>query len=92
MFTINNSDVYNNFKENTLSATPTMRSLEIRRYLLRQIPSHPFDAIIVTAKHFGLSRQAISRHMRALIEDGSVNAEGHTKSRRYTLTLKTVSE
>jgi DNA-binding transcriptional ArsR family regulator len=92
VFTINNSDVYNNFKENTLSATPTMRSLEIRRYLLRQIPSHPFDAIIVTAKHFGLSRQAISRHMRALIEDGSVNAEGHTKSRRYTLTLKTVSE
>ena len=92
MFTIIRSDVYNYFKENTLNTNPAKRSLEIRRYLLKQIPTHPFDAIIVTAEHFGLSRQAISRHMRALIENGSVNAEGHTKSRRYRLILKTLSE
>jgi DNA-binding transcriptional ArsR family regulator len=75
-----------------VSANPVKRSLEIRRHLLRQIPTHPLDAIIITASHFGLSRQAVSRHMRALIENGDVKAEGLTKSRRYTLTLKTISE
>lgn len=63
----------------------TKRTHEIRRYLLKQVPAHPYDAIIVTAEKFGLSRQAISRHMRALIDEGAVSAEGHTKSRRYDL-------
>jgi DNA-binding transcriptional ArsR family regulator len=70
----------------------TKRTHEIRRHLLKQIPTHPYDAIIVTAGYFGLSRQAISRHMRALIEEGAVDAEGHTKTRRYELVRRKIHE
>ena len=70
----------------------TKRTHEIRRYLLTQIPAHPYDAIIVTAEYFGLSRQAISRHMRILIEEGTVTAEGQTKTRHYELVRSKVLE
>lgn len=89
-FTINQHNVYNHFGLIPLAKRISKRTREIRRYLLKQIPAHPYDAIIVTAEYFGLSRQAISRHMRAFIEEGAVTGEGHTKNRRYGLVRKNV--
>ncbi|MBL3588489.1 MAG: DUF4325 domain-containing protein [gamma proteobacterium endosymbiont of Lamellibrachia anaximandri] len=63
----------------------TRRSLEIQQFMLYLIPTHPYNAVVVAAEHFGISRQAASRHMRILVEEGKVLAEGNTKTRRYSL-------
>lgn len=58
---------------------------EIRRFILSQVLEHPGDIIKFTAEHFGMSRQSANKHMRALVAQGEIIAEGHTSSRAYRL-------
>lgn len=57
----------------------------IRCFILGNIDQHPQDITRVTANHFKLSRQAAVAHLRSLIRDGLVEAEGSTKDRAYRL-------
>jgi DNA-binding transcriptional ArsR family regulator len=71
--------------------TKTMRiigkGVQLRDFIINTLPDHPKDIIGRTAEQFGLTRQAINRHMNILIEDGLVEAEGKTNNRIYKLPI-----
>lgn len=58
---------------------------DIREFIVNAIPEHPRDVVARTTGHFGVSRQAINRHMNILIKEGLVKAEGNTSQRIYKL-------
>ncbi len=59
--------------------------LDIRQFLLQQLYEDASGAMGATAREFGISRQALSRHMQRLVAEGLVDAAGRTRSRRYSL-------
>ena len=57
----------------------------VREYILRNVEEHPSNICPLATKNFGLSRTAINRYMKRLIEEGLLTATGNTKARRYEL-------
>ncbi|MCI0426598.1 MAG: DUF4325 domain-containing protein [Nitrospiraceae bacterium] len=64
---------------------PTRHGQEIREFIIHSIPDHPRDVVNVVSKRFGVSRQAVNRHIRELLEEGYITAEGKTRGREYSL-------
>ena len=60
---------------------------DIRRFILENLSDHPGDIARVAAEHFDTSRQAMAKHLRALVELGLIDATGRTKDRKYQLKL-----
>jgi anti-sigma regulatory factor (Ser/Thr protein kinase) len=58
---------------------------EIRHFILSNVQEHPIDIVKFTAEHFGMSRQSINKHIRALVAQADIIAEGNTSSRTYKL-------
>ena len=58
---------------------------EIRSFITKNVKRHPKDIGKVTADHFKISRSAVSNHLKALIADDILSAEGSTKARTYSL-------
>jgi hypothetical protein len=72
----------------------TRRASEIREFLLDSIPLHPKDVAAYAIERFGITRQAVNHHMKSLVKEGLVSAQGNTRQRSYglvTLTAKTVA-
>lgn len=63
------------------------RGREIRRFILGQAGAHPEDVAQVTAARFGISRQAVNKHLGSLVAEGLLNAQGATRNRRYSLSV-----
>lgn len=61
------------------------RGEEIRRFIIDNVQKHPADISRVASVHFGISRQAVSRHLRLMVKEGVLFAEGETRGRRYRL-------
>lgn len=61
------------------------RTLEIRQFILDNVDEHPTDITALTVQKFGISRPAVLRHIRNLIADDLLVAQGKTRDRRYTL-------
>ena len=61
------------------------RGREIRDYIVAWVSSHPEDIGQVCANHFSISRQAVNKHLRRLVTDGLLVADGTTRNRRYSL-------
>jgi anti-sigma regulatory factor (Ser/Thr protein kinase) len=61
------------------------KSHDIQDFIVNAIPNHPKDVVARAMERFGLSRQAINRHVNILIKSGLINAEGKTKQRTYKL-------
>ena len=57
----------------------------IKQFILNNISLHQKDIIYTAINQFGVSRQAVLKHMNALIEDNKVMAYGKTRDRRYKL-------
>ncbi len=55
----------------------------IRSFILRTADEHPRDVGIIAAKEFGISRQAVSRHLKVLIEQGFLTTTGKTSAKEY---------
>lgn len=66
-------------------AKPRAKSKKIRQFILDHVTAHPADIGTLAARKFGISRQAITRHLQALIDEGLLTAEGHTRSKRFAL-------
>jgi anti-sigma regulatory factor (Ser/Thr protein kinase) len=64
---------------------PSRQNPAVRDYILRNVEANQRVITSLTAKQFGLSRTAIARYMRRLIDEGFLTAEGKTKSRKYAL-------
>ena len=61
----------------------THTTAEIRQFIREEVQAHPSSIALVTAERFEISRQAAHRHVRALVEDGYLVAEGKTRARSY---------
>ena len=55
--------------------------------MLDQVSKHPRDLVAVACSHFGVSRQAINRHVRGLEQEGLILASGATRKRSYKLAV-----
>ncbi len=54
-------------------------------FILGAVEAHPRDLVRVTTEEFGISRQAVHRVVRRLIDQQLIQASGQTRSRRYAL-------
>jgi DNA-binding transcriptional ArsR family regulator len=61
------------------------KSNEIRGFILRTADKYPRDVGIMAAEKFGISRQAVSRHISVLVGKGLIIADGNTRKREYRL-------
>jgi len=62
------------------------RSDEIRRFLIQAIDRGDSPSLVRAASEkFDISRQAVNRHLRQLVDEGVVEGSGNTKNRRYVL-------
>ena len=61
------------------------RSNEIRQFVLENVSEHPQDITAYASKIFGVSRQAVHRHVRSLVDGGLLVATGRTRDRQYRL-------
>ena len=61
----------------------TPRSDEIRRFILDQVDDNPRDIARLTAETFGISRQAVNRHIQSLMDQNRIDADGNTRNRHY---------
>ncbi|MFV2032759.1 MAG: ArsR family transcriptional regulator, partial [Gammaproteobacteria bacterium] len=68
-------------------ARPTHRGDNIKQFLLKEIPGHPGEVVSLASQEFGITRQAISRYIRDLVDHGLIIAEGKTKQRKYKLAI-----
>ena len=57
----------------------------IRDDIIARVRFHPTDIGQVCAARFGISRQAVNKHLHRLVADGILVAHGTTRSRRYSL-------
>jgi len=57
----------------------------IRRFILESIEKHPADISKLTADHFQITRQAVSKHLQRLVAEGALAESGHTRNRSYKL-------
>jgi anti-sigma regulatory factor (Ser/Thr protein kinase) len=65
----------------------TQRGRAIRAFLVQGIPNHPRDIVSVTCRKFGISRQAVNRYVRELVDTGQITAQGNTSQRQYSLNV-----
>lgn len=59
------------------------RPEEIRDFVLHNLEGHPSDITKFTADHFGVTRQAVLRHVRSLESEGLIEIAGTTSDREY---------
>ena len=63
------------------------RGRAIRRFILERVDSNRAAIAQLTAAHFGISRQAVNKHLHRLVREGLLTAEGTTRNRRYALAV-----
>ncbi len=61
------------------------RGEEIRQFILDNAEHHPKDIVKLAARNFGISRQAISKHVKRLVEQKALLVRGATRNRHYIL-------
>lgn len=64
-----------------------VKGKNLRDFIANAIPDHPRDIVAYTAERYGLTRQAVNRHINTLIKEGLVQAEGKTNKRTYKLPI-----
>ena len=58
---------------------------KIKKFILENLNRHKKDIIFTTIQRFGISRQAILKHMHTLINEKQIVAHGKTRDRYYEL-------
>ncbi len=61
------------------------KNVELREFVLRQIPEHPNDIATLAARTFGVSRSLVNGYLKKVIEEGLVEGFGKTRTRLYKL-------
>jgi len=61
------------------------RGEAIRKFILDRVELHPSDISKMTAEHFGITRQAVHKHLRHLTAEKVLLEQGQTRSRSYKL-------
>jgi anti-sigma regulatory factor (Ser/Thr protein kinase) len=66
------------------------RGEDVRRFILERVEKHQADISKVAADHFGITRQAVNKHLQRLVAENAIAVAGRTRSRTYR--LATLSE
>jgi anti-sigma regulatory factor (Ser/Thr protein kinase) len=61
------------------------RGEDIRKFILGRVESHSTDIAKVTAERFGITRQAVSKHLKRLVSENALAESGNTRNRSYRL-------
>jgi DNA-binding transcriptional ArsR family regulator len=64
---------------------PATRAAEIEAFVLAHVGDHAGDIARLVGEHFEISRQAVSKHLSRLVDEGKLTASGSTQSRTYAL-------
>jgi anti-sigma regulatory factor (Ser/Thr protein kinase) len=62
---------------------PQKKTNEIYQFILENIEEHPSDITSFVSVEFGISRQAVHRHVQKLVQDGLLIPHGTTRNRIY---------
>lgn len=61
------------------------RGEEVRRFILSDVEKHPQDVASRAAAQFGITRQAVNKHLKKLVLEGALEPKGKTRYRSYRL-------
>lgn len=61
------------------------RGEDVRRFVLNNVEKHPANISKIVAEHFGITRQAVNKHLQKLTSEGALAETGHTRNRSYKL-------
>jgi len=61
------------------------RGQKIRQYILENVEKHPSDISRKTAERFDISRQAVNKHLKSLVDENALAVAGKTRNRTYQL-------
>ena len=61
------------------------RGEDVRRFILEHVEKHPHDVSKLTAGHFGITRQAVNKHLQKLTAQHALAESGKTRNRSYKL-------
>ncbi len=61
------------------------RGEDIRRFILENVEKHPEDISRIAATNFGITRQAVNKHLQRLTEERALEESGNTRARAYKL-------
>src|SRR5271154_4971310 len=61
------------------------RGEDIRKYILEHLEGHPNDLTKVVADHFGITRQAVNKHLQRLKSEKAIIESGQTRNRTRKL-------
>ena len=64
------------------------RGQQIRQFILERVEEHPHDIAQLTAKQFGVTRQAVNLHLQRLLTDSDLLRKGKTRRTRFFLAPK----
>lgn len=57
----------------------------IRQFILDNVAHHPTDVVALTSHTFDISRQAVNKHIKRLVDQSALLVRGSTRSRHYIL-------
>ena len=66
-------------------ARASRQNPDVREYILRNVTANPRGVAGLAVTEFGLSRTAINRYLRNLVDEGLLTASGKTSGRSYEL-------
>ena len=61
------------------------RGETVRTFIISRVEAHPKDIAKLAAERFGISRQAVNKHLQRLVAEKALVAAGTTRSREYRL-------
>jgi anti-sigma regulatory factor (Ser/Thr protein kinase) len=61
------------------------RGEKVRTFIIENVEAHRTDIAKVTAAEFGLSRQAVNKHLRNLVNEGALIEAGSTRNKTFKL-------
>lgn len=61
------------------------RGEDVRRFILNNVEKHPTEISKLVAEHFGITRQAVNKHLQKLTAEGALSETGQTRNRTYRL-------
>ena len=66
-----------------MALTKAQKTQLVRDYILARAPEHPDKVATMAGKRFSITRQAVNRHVKALVDDGLLRVEGRTQGTMY---------
>lgn len=66
-------------------STVQARGEDVRRFILEHVEAHPGDIAKLAAGHFGITRQAVNKHLQKLTSEAALTEAGKTRSKIYKL-------